>query len=174
MCNQDTESLEGCLLGFDDEAPIHLTYDGFSHTTGAAGNYFACHGKQYFSLSGEVGAALPQLAAVNLALFAKRYPTLDVTQDTLNVKRPPFTFAELEGSQHRVIDHELLGAWVRHQYLVTLFPCTYDPFYEEQGVLCQERCGHSTLEPVYTIPEGVTVHFRRATFGYSDFDILVR
>lgn len=51
------------------------------------------------------------------------------------------------------IDDFLLFNYIRHQFLSQVFHCTYDPFFEKDGLIHQKHRGFGEKEPEYVLPK---------------------
>lgn len=56
------------------------------------------------------------------------------------------------------VDENLFRAWVICQFMKQLFKCTYDPFFEKDGLIHQRGKGYGEKTPEYDLPENLNYH----------------
>lgn len=56
------------------------------------------------------------------------------------------------------IDQNLFRSWVKCQFMKQLFKCTYDPFFEKEGLIHQRGKGYGKKPPEYNLPENLNYH----------------
>jgi hypothetical protein len=152
-CSEQVTNIEYCDCSYD------AGYDSFSKT-------HSCRGLQFFALN---GTDIPQIQDIDLSKFYHRIQIEEV--DIKNISKPrlptKFLFDDL-----RDIDTELLTNWIRHQLMLTMFNCTYDPFYMEGEQFQQENQGYTPNEPTYDIPEGFHTEVTRIIIKGTSFNLI--
>lgn len=76
--------------------------------------------------------------------------TKPLVSSTLSDYKTPFI--------ENVIDDELFRSWAICQFMKQLFKCTYDPFFEKDGLIHQKGRGYGKDKPKYELPENLNYY----------------
>lgn len=165
------EDIKGFKIDIGDccsEQETNIQYGNCSHEVGydLHSKIHLCKGKQYFYLQ---GTDIPELKNVDLVKFYERAQIEEVSQENIDKPRLPTKFWF---DYRREVDSTLLINWIKHQLMLTMFNCTYDPFYIEGEQIQQENSGYSPNEPTYNIPEGFYVNIPKIIIDENNFNLL--
>lgn len=146
---------KGLLLDTDDNKPLYLDYKG-SHSPEyhIVGDKILLRVVSYYWLSGSAYNTL--LEAVDLTQFiCRRYDTKDkdpkVTHKTDCDVITHTRNGEIDYIEPK-IDLKLLKSWMTFQLMKQVFPVTFDPFFERDGLIHQKYNGYNVLGPQYKLP----------------------
>lgn len=103
---------------------------------------------------------------VDLSKFGKRHYYQDELMDykTTNQTDLPTVFPSMNGDiifTGETIDHRLLVAWMRYEFLKQIFPVKNNPFFERDGLIHFKTRGFGDIQPEYQLPSNL-VHFHRS------------
>lgn len=165
------EKIKGFKIDIGDccsEQHTNIDYKGCSHDVGydSDSEIHTCRGLQFFNL---MGADIPALSDVDLTKFYQRCQIEEVAIKNIETPRLPTKFMFEDAME---IDSKLLISWIKHQIMLTMFDCIYDPFYMEEAQIQQENQGYSRKEPLYDIPEGFSVSFFNLNIVDTYVDLL--
>lgn len=113
---------------------------------------------------------------VESSKFIIRYHDDDVSVKPNDVKQKLFDFG---GKMMPYPTHELKAQlffdWMMHKFTCMIFPCTFDPFFEEDGLIHRDTSTNYG-NPKYDLPSGVSILDFRDTIvmgrQYHDSDYL--
>lgn len=164
---------EGTLISFDDNDDIYLS------SCGAEGNarvfkeqgIVILEGCLRYELRGKDYKTVVDYT-IDLDKFLERDYETEITADTKNWGADQFPVmvwvtSTLDGEGEYVvwdkkIDQELLKEYLIHQMLSKVFKCTYNPFYEKDGLVHVVHKGYRFKMAEYDTPEGFDMgYFRR-------------
>jgi hypothetical protein len=171
VVDYEHEGIKGFKIDIGDccsEQPTNIEYSNCSHDVGydSHSKIHMCKGLQYFYMK---GTDIPEIQDLDLSKFYQRYQVEEVEQENIDKPRLPTKFMF---DDSRDIDTKLLVSWIKHQLMLKMFECTYDPFYMEDEQIQQESSGYMPNDPKYDMPEGFSVHVKKIEIIDSHMNLL--
>ncbi len=150
-------SPKGLLLDEDDSKSLYLNKRVRASEFHIIGDKALLRATVDFNLTGMDYNTL--FDKVDLTKFASRnYDTsLMDTSEVKNRSDCPVIVRYYGNNIHvqDKVDMNLLTAWMKFQFFKQLFPVTFDPFFEKDGLLHQKTKTYGELAPEYTVPSNM-------------------
>lgn len=143
------------IIKGNEEKPFYLT----SRSKGSfeiIGEQVAMQIETIFYLNGEGFQNL--FKNLNMTKFINRkYNTPEDFQDkTLDITNFPVVSYKYDTGllclSHNIY-YDLFKDWVLHQIMKNVFKCSFDPFYEKNGLIHRRTKKHKQLKPIYVLPD---------------------
>lgn len=157
-------SLSGLLLDTDSGKPLYLERGMATEKEYyVIGDNILFRVVVPFTLRGEKCSEL--FDNVDLSKFGKRlYDDEGMDYQTTNQTDLPTVYPAFDGRfifTGETIDHRLLVAWMRYEFLKQIFPVKNNPFFERDGFIHFKTRGYGDIQPEYELPSNL-VHFHRS------------
>lgn len=143
--------IDGLVISLDDSDPLYLDYKGFSCVVHRAGDTIVVFGETRYTMRGP-GYAMQSMHKVDLSKFRRRAYLTPEDMTGVNADDCPVNQEHLKYSYD--LDYQLLNEWLIHQFMSKIFRCTFDPFYEKDGLMHVRHNKFGDRQPEYTVPEG--------------------
>jgi hypothetical protein len=116
-----------------------------------AGDTIVVFGETRYTMRGP-GYAMQSMHKVDLSKFRRRAYLTPEDMTGVNADDCPVNQEHLKYSYD--LDYQLLNEWLIHQFMSKIFRCTFDPFYEKDGLMHVRHNKFGDRQPEYTVPEG--------------------